>query len=353
MRKKTLMIFSAVAILLLGCNKSVPEVVTPPIGGDKEDPIELDDSSDEKMTFSGSQLSSKAVFSDSDDGSLHWSPYDNLGVYSVNSANSALVHSGTALIQGFTGSEAAFESTDSRADWAGSGSAQNLVFYAYYPQLSSVPTYDNGVIPLSVSDFQNGEFGRYQVCYSSTTPMSATDVKSGKEIKFNFTPATAVLRVRIAIEQTSDIDNLSIRELIVQIAGGKSLAGDFALNLQTGSVNITSGKSQVRVTFTQPIGITKFLQSNPYINLAILPGATNRATLDFMVVATDGKTYLLKSKLSPPEFVAGKRYSTDRYLSYQVDPETTPDGMYILGGDGWEGVPIDNDGSYTDSGEAW
>lgn len=350
MKKKTLMIFSVVAILLLGCSKSGVEKLP----DDDDRPI-LDDRSDEKMTFSGSQLSSKAEFSNRNDGSLDWSAYDNLGVYSVNAANDALVHSGTAMIKQFTGSEAAFESNDSRFDWAGSGAAQTLNFYAYYPQMLNVPTYSNGIVKLSVSDFQDGEFGKYHICYSTqATTMSATDVKAGKDIKFMFTPATSILRVRVFLDNNSDIDNISIREFVVNISDNKSLAGDFNLNLKDGSTTILSGgKSQIRVTFTQPVAISKNSTNVPYINLAILPETTNNVAISFLVIATDGKTYALDTKLSPAKFEPGVRYNLDRSVLYKVDPATTPDGIYIIGGDGWESVPINNDGGYTSGGDSW
>ncbi|GEM_PF-2336659 len=352
MKKKTLMIFSVVAILLLGCSKSGVEKL-PDDGGNNGDRPILDDRSDEKMTFSGSQLSSKAEFSDNDDGTLHWSVYDNLGVYSLNASNNALIHFGSALIQNFVNTEAAFESNDPRGDWAGSGSATNVKFFAFYPLLTpTVPIYNNDKINLSLADIQSGEFGRYHTCYSEPKIMSATDVKAGNNIRFMFKPATSILRLKISIDPSSDLETITIKQLIVTIDNSKYLAGDYSLNLNNGKVEINSGKSTIIVNLATPIPVTMYSDSK-YITLSILPEEANSATLSFKVITTDGKEYPLTDKLAPDQFKPGVRYNLKREFTYRYDPATTPDGFYTLDGDGWEKKPVDNDGAYTDDGKPW
>lgn len=333
--KKTSLFLSLAALALVGCNKA----------GTGEAGL----AANEPMVFSASTAQTKAVFADGDDGTLEWSAYDNLGVYSFNGAS--LVHNGFASMKNYTGSEAVFTSADSRADWA--GSAANLTFYAYYPQLSAPEAGYNtgtGKVSLNVSTTQNGEFGKYHICYAAT-PISAQDLTAGEPVNFAFEPKTSMIRVRPVISEESAINEIKIRQINISIADDKSIAGECSLALATGDLTADGITSAVTVKLDEAVTITKTAASNPYFTAVLLPSVTDNAVLSFVAIAVDGTRFNMAKKLSPAQFQPGVRYNIDRAITVSVSD--APDAQYIDGGYAWDYVPVEEDGAYTDGGYAW
>lgn len=330
------MILSLVALAVVGCNKAGTSETGP---------------ASEPMVFSASTVQTKAVFASGDDGTLEWSSYDNLGVYSFDGVS--LVHNGFAAMKNFTGSEAVFTSSDSRAAWA--GAASNLTFYAYYPQLlapeASYST-GRGTVALTVPTAQNGEFGRYHICYA-TTDITADALTAGEPVNFEFAPKTSMIRVRPVLSADSDVDQVAIKQVVISIADNKTLVGDCEMALSTGNLSFGSGASVVSVTLPTAAVITKTVSSNPFFTAILLPATSNNSVLSFYAVASDGTRLTMANKLSPTTFVAGTRYSIDREVTVLITADGTPDGQYIDGGYAWAAGEVVEDGAYTDGGMAW
>ena len=348
MKKKTLIILGLAVMSVLSCSKTDRDSA---INGD--DP-QITIEGKQKMRFSGkSSETTKATFPNSS-GTLHWSAYDHLSVYSVNSSSGEFINKGVAMVHKFAGTNATFESSVDRSTWVGTSSS--VRFYAYYPNINGiVPPYVAAAtaVDMNVPSTQTGEFGKYQICTAQPVIMNSSEVIAGEDVNFNFTPSTTILRVKVSLEAASDIEQMSIKQLIINIADSKVLAGNCRLNLNDGALSTASGVSTLSITLAEPIAITKNATDNEYITAVILPTNTANAAMSFAAVTVDGAVYALASKLSPVAFEKGKRYSLERTILYQITPETTPDGMHIIGGDAWLGVEVDNDGAYTDGGQGW
>lgn len=346
MKKRTLLILGLAVTLFFSCSKS--ERLSSVVDGDDPQVVVP---SKQKMRFTGNAAGTKATFPNST-GTLHWSAYDHLSVYSVNSSSGAFIKSGVAMIDKFAGVNATFESNSERSAWV--GSASQVRFYAYYPNVNGlVPDYISATVDLNVPSTQTGEFGKYQICTATPVVLSSAEVLANESINFNFNPSTALLRVRISLDAASEVEQMSIKQLLINIADSKVLAGSCRLNLNDGALAGTSGSSTISITLAEPIAITKNTTDNEFITAVLLPATTANAALSFAAVTVDGTAYALASKLSPAAFEKGKRYNLDRTILYQVTPDTTPDGMYIIGGDAWDSVEVDNDGAYTDGGQGW
>lgn len=336
--KKTSLFLSLAALAVVGCNKA----------GTGEAGL----AANEPMVFSASTAQTKAVFADGDDGTLEWSAYDNLGVYSFDAANAANpVHSGFAAMKSFTGSEAVFTSGESRATWA--GGATDLHFYAYYPQLEApyAPCVA-GKVTLNVPTLQNGEFGKYQICYGAMD-ISAEDLTAGEPVDFAFAPKTSMLRVRPVLSADSDVDEIVIKQVIITIADDKKLAGDCQLTLATGNLAATTAFSALTVNLPEAVTITKTAANNAYFTAVILPAAADNAILSFNAVAADGTRFTMANKLAPAAFQPSVRYNIDREIKVEITPDGTPDGKYVDAGYAWSYNPAVEDGAYTDGGAAW
>lgn len=304
------------------------------------------------LVFSASTVSTKAQFAAGDDGTMEWSSYDNLGAYSFDANSSVLVHSGFAAISWRTGSDAIFASSEGRGVWA--GSASNLRFYAYYPQVCApeVACVD-GKVRLYVSNAQNGEFGKYQICYASTE-MTADALTDGYEpVNFEFSPATSMLRVKPVLKNTSAVDAIYIKQLTIKIADDRAIAGDCNLTLSSGALTAVDGRSTITVALEKAVRITKNEAENPYFVAVLLPAACGNAILSFSVADENGTWFTMANKLSPIRFVAGVRYSLVREFVVSVADGDSPDAYYIDGGIGWDYVPVVEDGAYTDAGFGW
>lgn len=340
MINKTCILLSCVALsLVVGCNKA----------GTREEPVPAL----EPLVFSGTNVVTKAVFSDGlVDGALEWSDYDNLGVYSCQAEYPhVLAHQGFAALSSKAGEDAVFTSSTSRSTWA--GSFENLTLCAYYPQMAAPQAnYNAGYVDLNVPAIQNGEFGRYHICYDDVN-ITKLALEGGAAVDFEFNPVTSMLRVRPVVADASSADRIYVKQLVVNIAGGKKLAGDCRMPIPGGTLAVSGGgsSSTVSVVLPAPIAITKTASENPFIDVVILPEHANNAVLSFYVVATNGTKFTMTGKLAPAQFQPGVRYNIDRpVLVYLGD---TPDGQYIDGGYGWAFTETDEDGAYTDGGQAW
>ena len=306
----------------------------------------------EPLVFSASTVSTKAQFAAGDDGTMEWSAYDNLGAYSFDANSSTLVHSGFAAISWRTGSDAIFASSEGRSTWA--GSASNLRFYAYYPQRSApeVACVD-GKVRLSVSNAQNGEFGRYQICYASTDMTAAALTDGYDPVNFEFSPATSMLRVKPVLSSTSAVDVIFIKQLSIKIADNRAIAGDCDLTLSNGSLAAVDGKSTITVALESALRITKNEAENPFFVAVLLPAISGNSILSFSVADEYGTWFTMANKLSPARFVAGVRYSLVREFVVSVADGDSPDAYYIDGGYGWDYAPVVEDGAYTNAGFGW
>jgi hypothetical protein len=307
---------------------------------------------EEPLLFTGSTVSTKATFSDEDDGTLVWSSYDNLGVYSFDTGSSALVHSGFAPISWRTGNDAVFASSEGRSAWA--GSATNIKFSAYYPQMfAPESSCVDGRVALNLPNAQSGEFGKYQICYASTSLTAAALTEGYEPVNFEFAPATSMLRVKPVLKSTSAVDAIYIKQLTIQIADNRAIAGSCELALSNGSLSAVSGSSTVTVTLTNAVRITKDENRNPFFTAILLPAATGNSILSFYVVDENGTKYTMANKLSPVRFLPGARYSLEREFLVSVVNGDTPDAYYIDGGNGWDYEPVVEDGAYTNAGFGW
>ena len=336
MKKNTSILLCLAALAVVGCDKGANP------GAEHS----------AALVFSARNVQTKAVFSSDDDGTLEWSSYDNLGVYSFDAESSDFIHEGFASMLSFSGSEAFFTSADARADWA--GEAASVKFYAYYPQINSPQaSYDGGNVALTVPAVQNGEFGRYHICWAETDEFSKEQLLDDEEVNFYFQPKTSMLRVRPVLTADSDVEQLVIKQLIIKIADDKTLAGDASLALMDGELSVTGGVSSISVTLPSPAVITKTAADNPYITAVILPDVTDGAILSFEAIGVDGTSYTMQGKTSPASFSAGVRYNIDRNITVEITALGSPDSQYINAGNGWPAEEVEEDGAYTDGGIAW
>ncbi len=343
MKQKTCMILflAALASMGVGCNKT----------GTQGEP----DPALEPLVFSGTNVVTKAVFTDGlVSGALEWSDYDNLGVYSCDASTNALVHQGFAALSSKAGDDAVFQSGVARSTWSGNGAYEHLLLCAYYPQMKSPQAYldGTGYINLNVPAIQNGEFGKYHICYSQID-MDRISLEGGTPVAFTFAPKTALLRVRPVVAAGSEADKVYIKQLVVSIGNGKQLAGDCKMPIPGGNLalNVGNSSSAISVVLPSPITITKTAEQNPYIDVVILPENAQNAVLSFYVIASDGTKFTMTGKLAPVQFQAGTRYHIDRPILVSLDG--TPDGQYIDGGYAWSYTDTEEDGAYIDGGIAW
>jgi len=307
---------------------------------------------EEPLLFTGSTVSTKATFSDEDDGTLVWSSYDNLGVYSFDTGSSALVHSGFAPISWRAGNDAVFASSEGRSAWA--GSATNIKFSAYYPQMFAPEApCTGGKVALNLPSAQSGEFGRFQICYASTDLTAAALMDGNEPVNFEFSPVTSMLRVRPVLKGTSAVDAIYIKQLTIKIADNRPIVGACELTLSNGSLSAAGGSSTVTVTLTNAVRITKEVSENPFFTAILLPAVTGNSVLSFYVVDENGTKYTMANKLSPVRFLPGARYSLEREFLVSVVNGDTPDAYYIDGGNGWDYEPVVEDGAYTNAGFGW
>lgn len=290
-------------------------------------------------------------------GTMHWDSYDNLGVYALK-GSVLQAQDFCAIAQASAGTnEATFVPKNIlyTAEWA-DNSEDEYTFCAYYPQ-TAVPaaTYSNGKVLLNVPAVQTGEFGRHHVCCSEPVAMTGATIAKNKSVRFAFSPASSMVRLRLVVDAASDVAETYIKQ-VVMTATGAALTGDCKLTLNDGTLAPTatlssSDRSVVTVNLPSPVKITKTAADNPYIDFVILPGAPT-GSIAFSAITSDGVRLTIAQKSAPADgFKAGTRYGIDRDITMTLDDDS-PDGAYVDGGSAWESK-IDNDGAYTDGGYAW
>lgn len=239
--------------------------------------------------------------------------------------------------------------------WSGSG---DYTFYAYYPVwTAAAATYSDGGVLLNIPSAQNGEFGRYQVCFSQGVTVSSELIKLNKSVRFDFKPASSLMRVQLFLDEASSADEVYISQASVSVSGC-ALFGDCKLNFADGSLAASapaSGTSTVTVRLTTPVRITKKADGqnpNPYIDFVMLPTSNMSGTVKFSVTTQAGLTLTTPDKDVPASgFAGGTRYFIERPISVVLDDDS-PDASYIDGGLAWEAT-VDNDGAYSDGVVAW
>lgn len=210
---------------------------------------------------------------------------------------------------------------------------------------------------LNIPSAQNGEFGRYQVCFSQAVTVSSEQIGLNKSVRFDFKPASSLMRVQLFLDEASSADEVYISQASVSVPGC-ALFGDCKLSFADGSLAASasaSGTSTVTVRLTTPVCITKKADGqnpNPYIDFIILPTSNMSGTVKFSVTTQAGLTLTTPDKDVPASgFAGGTRYFIERPISVVLDADS-PDASYIDGGLAWEAT-VDNDGAYSDGGVAW
>lgn len=288
-------------------------------------------------------------------GTMYWDTYDNLGVYALKE--------GILQAQDFCAIAPASAGTNEAtftprnilytAEWT-DNSADEYTFCAYYPQTAApAATYSDGKVLLKIPAVQTGEFGRYHVCCSEPVAMTGATIARNKSVRFAFSPASSMVRLRLVVDAASDVAETYIKQ-VSMAASGAPLTGDCTLTLADGTLVptvVSTDRNVVTVNLPEPVHITRTAADNPYIDFVILPG-TPTGSITFSAITSDNVRLTMKAKTAPAGgFAAGTRYALDRDISIKLD-DNSPDGAYIDGGNAWESE-IDNDGAYTDGGFAW
>ncbi|MDE6046312.1 MAG: fimbrillin family protein [Alistipes sp.] len=339
---KKVLASALVALLAISCSKSEEPGVA------KEG----------RLTFSAEAAATRAYFP-GESGKMYWSNYDNIAAYSFD---------GTTLIASdFCAIDAESAGTDEgtfspknilySSTWVGSqADTKTVKFYAYYPATNAAATYnttDNGV-QLNIPAIQSEEFGKSQICFSKGVDMTVAEINKEKLVRFEFAPASSLLRVRFSLAENSDVSEVYIKQVLIS-AENNAISGDCRLNFTTGTLTpaaAVTGKSTISVALRTPVKITKNVEENPYIYVVLMPSTKSIGALSFTAVTSNNENIPYPSKSSPADgFQAAKRYTLDREASVQIDP-ASPDAFYIDGGDAW-GSNIVEDGSYDDAGNAW
>lgn len=346
--KNNVLAMALIALTAMGCSKedSVPAGGSP-------------------MTFTGvapaasvpaSAASSRSYFPGTS-GLMYWSDYDNIGAYAFDSSKALKAHDICTLQSGAGSGLAVFHPRNIlySDSWSGSG---DYTFYAYYPVwTAAAATYSDGGVLLNIPSAQNGEFGRYQVCFSQAVTVSSEQIGLNKSVRFDFKPASSLMRVQLFLSEDSSADEVYISQASVSVSGC-ALFGDCKLSFADGSLAASapaSGTSTVTVRLTTPVRITKKADGqnpNPYIDFVILPTSNMSGTVKFSVTTQAGLTLTTPDKDVPASgFAGGTRYFIERPISVVLDADS-PDASYIDGGLAWEAT-VDNDGAYSDGGVAW
>ena len=268
---------------------------------------------------------------------MYWSDYDNIGAYAFDSSKALKAHDICTLQSGAGSGLAVFHPRNIlySESWSGSG---DYTFYAYYPVwTAAAATYSDGGVLLNIPSAQNGEFGRYQVCFSQAVTVSSEQIGLNKSVRFDFKPASSLMRVQLFLDEASSADEVYISQASVSVSGC-ALFGDCKLSFADGSLAASAPASGQN--------------PNPYIDFVILPTSNMSGTVKFSVTTQAGLTLTAPDKDVPASgFAGGTRYFIERPISVVLDADS-PDASYIDGGLAWEAT-VDNDGAYSDGGVAW
>ena len=129
------------------------------------------------------------------DGTLYWSADDVISVYAYKAADDSFVAANAYINPAAAGQTSAeFKSTKTSEEWFG---GENKYFFAHYPNngFPAVPQpeeeSDKGLLPLPVPNYQTGNYAAHQVMFAYAGAKSP-----GETVSFNFSPLTAILRLR-------------------------------------------------------------------------------------------------------------------------------------------------------------
>ncbi|MCM1249816.1 MAG: fimbrillin family protein [Alistipes sp.] len=339
---KKVLASALVVFMAIGCSKSEDPGV---VGGDR-------------LTFSAAAPTTRAYFP-GESGLMYWNNYDNIAAYSFD-GTSLLASDFCAIDASCAGTnEGTFSPKNilTTASWTASqADTKTATFYAYYPATNAAATYNKTTnsVQLNIPAIQSEEFGKSQICFSQGVEMTVAEIKKSKLVRFEFAPASSLLRVRFTLSSESDLNEVYIKELLISVEDN-AISGDCQLDFATGTLAPTaaaSGKNTVSVILRTPVKITKTAEENPYIYAVLMPSTKSIGTLSFTAVTTENKNLTVAPKSSPETgFLSAVRYSLDRELAVVVDPDS-PDASYKDGGDAWETGAVE-DGAYDDAGNAW
>lgn len=292
-------------------------------------------------------------------GTMYWDSYDNIGAYAFDASGNFATSDFCAINSASAGTNAATFTPKNFlqvSDWYASNAAANasFTFYAYYPLMTApAATYDGSGVLLNIPSAQTGEFGRFHICSSAAVRMTKAEIDKNKSVRFAFSPATSMLRLRFVLTDDSAVNETYIKQLTVT-ATGAALVGDCKLTFADGSLVSTAAatdRSVVTVNLPTPVRISKTADANPYIDCVILPSSPT-GNLTFSAITLDNVRLTVEQKTAPQGgFESGTRYNLDRSVKLVLD-DNSPDGAYVDGGSAWE-FEVNNDGAYTDGGFAW
>ena len=151
-------------------------------------------------------------------GLMYWSDYDNIGAYAFDSSKALKAHD-ICTLQSGAGS-ASPSSTPGISlyseSWSGSGDYVLRLLSPFWT--AAAPLQRRGVL-LNIPSAQNGEFGRYQVCFSQGVTVSSEQIGLNKSVRFDFKPASSLMRVQLFLSEDSSADEVYISQASVSVSG--------------------------------------------------------------------------------------------------------------------------------------
>ena len=164
---------------------------------------------------------------------MYWSDYDNIGAYAFDSSKASKAHDICTLQSGAGSGLAVFHPRNIlySESWSGSG---DYTFYAYYPVwTAAAATYSDGGVLLNIPSAQNGEFGRYQVCFSQAVTVSSEQIGlADKSVRFDFKPASSLMRVQLFLDEASSADEVYLSQASVSVFPGCSFVRRLQIELR-------------------------------------------------------------------------------------------------------------------------
>lgn len=255
----------------------------------------------ESIRFAASlEEATKASFADGS-ANLIWSDYDNLAVYLYSSTtvtNGSLGSAVANIESGVGDANATFAAPSSLASSLVEG---NNYFYAVYPAGASAFAENRGDLSVNVPVAQNGEFGKYQLCYATAPAVQTKEAINNGEVPTfkTFAPATSLVRAYLKLDPAYPNETAQVSTLSMTVAD-KTIAGAAILQVANGTIYASGSDHTVTVTLDSPITVTK--SKGAYIDLVVLP-ASGFSTVSF---ASEG--FVIDDKEAPASgFVAGKR----------------------------------------------
>lgn len=263
-----------------------------------------DDSPDSKSYFGpGGQI-------------LHWSAYDDLGVYDYTSplsSSTSKVCGAKCLLISRDGSSASF-SDEGKAPW-NSVDSDRYYFYGYYPEKGAqVKTESGGIVEgFCVPEMQDMHFGNFHICYTrEPAVVQKSDLLASKPVSLSFIPATSLISICPILDSSSPLDEVKLSEITVTFENAP-VTGNCKLNLADGSLTLVSGESN-KVTarlLSQDIVVKKSRSARVDLVVLPVPEYSGSVTFDFRAADSSVELGSITKTVSGKRFAPGTRYSLE------------------------------------------